>query len=210
MSFLLLSAVIASGCGEGVDVRKRTDGAFDIEAKGASMARVIQCFSGVADFKAVVDPGFTMGDVITLSLSARSAAEAVRGLLDGQGLNYAFTTDARGSKVLMLMISGRAAKAPSPNPEPPPLIRSVPPSRPGLTRTPQPLPEPDLAPTPMASEPDPPRGQVQPAARPRGAAPNPAPAAEVPLYPEPRSLTPLTQSDARRPAPMRSGPGLRR
>lgn len=211
MSFLLLSALLASGCGDGIDVRKKADGAFDIDAKGAPIARVIECLSGVADFKVVVDPSFTMSDVVSMNASARNSAEAIRVILDGQGLNYAFTTDPQGSKVLMLMISGRAAKSAPPSSEPPPLIRAVPPSRPGLPRTTPPTPtaEPEPASEPTVFEPPPPRGQA-PASRPRGTSPTATPPAEAPLYPDPRPLTPLTQSDARRPSATRSGVGARR
>lgn len=175
MSVLVLGLLVASGCGPGIDVRVAADQSIDIEARNAPLSSVLECLSERAGFKTTIEPGSIARQNVTVSLSHRTPAQAVFGVLDGLRLNYAYTTDPGGSRVVMLMISGRSdttAAKPAATPVEPT-------GRPGSRRDPQ------------VAPPDPDAGSAGEPAGERGG--NPAP-----LYPEARPLTPMSLRDARR------------
>lgn len=203
MNIALAALLLAAGCGDGVEVQ-RAGGGFDVAARNAPVSRVIECLAEKAGFRIVIEPGVALDQSITVQLAAQTPAAAIRGILEGQRLNYAYTTDRTATRVLMLMISARAAGAPEPK-DPPPLIRSVPPATPGLRNLPPPPVAEDEVET---SAPPAIRGAPPTPTRGRGAGAPPAdpgseprPSTEIPLYPSPRPLSPMTLSDAGRVRP---------
>lgn len=202
MNSALAGLLLAAGCGDGVDIQRSGNGGFDVAARNAPVSRVIECLAEKADFRIVIDPGVALDRAVTLQLLDQTPDGAIRGILEGQRLNYAYATDRTATRVLMLMISARAAGAPEPK-DPPPLIRSVPPATPGLRNVPPPPPVDDAV---EDSEPEvirggPPAlrggGGVVPPADPA----SPRPPSGTPLYPSPRPLSPLSLSDAGRVRP---------
>lgn len=189
MSASLLGLLVASSCGAGVDVRVASDRTLDVEAKSASVSSVLECLSEKAGFKMVIEPGLAMRQSVTISLSRRTPTQAVIGVLDGQGLNYAYTSDPSGSRVLMLLISGRSDRTPAKGTTTTPA--GVPDGRPASRR------EPRIAPP----EPEP----KPPGEPPNDRLPGNAPPVLLPffppdqpqLYPEARPLSPLSLRDAR-------------
>ena len=184
MSSYVLSLLVASSssCGPGVDVRTAADQTLDVEARNAPLASVLECLAERAGFKTSIEAGAVARQTVTVSLSRRTAAQAVFGLLDGLRLNYAYTTDPTGSRVVMLMISGRSdAVAAKPTPAP-----AEPTGRPGARR------EPTAAPVEADSAPE------QAGERTQGGASSLSPPGQTPLYPEARPLSPLSLRDGRR------------
>lgn len=197
MTPLLLALVVAANCGNGVDVRVASDLTFQIEATNAPLVSVLECLSERAGFKMVIEPGAAAGQNVTISLSRRSPTQAVFGVLDGQRLNYAYSLDREGFKVLMLLISNRPDPVPAQGagsgsaPGGPPALRRDPPS---------PAAEPNSSSGPSnsrfreAAPPGfPPPNPTLPGAVPLGV----VPPGEAPLYPEAYPLSPLTLRDSR-------------
>ena len=186
MSSYVLSLLVASNssCGPGVDVRTAADQTLDVEARNAPLASVLECLAERAGFKTSIEASAVARQTVTVSLSRRTAAEAVFGLLDGLRLNYAYTTDPSGSRVVMLMISGRSDTA-AVKPTPP----AAPSGRPGARREPQIAPPDSESGSPDESTGDRPLGAPAPPLLPPG---------QTSLYPEARPLTPLSLRDARR------------
>lgn len=199
MSLALAGLLIAASCGDGVEVRPGPQGRFDVAARSASVSRVLECLAEQAGFRIVVDSALSLDVPITIEITGQPAVAAIRAVLDGQRLNYAYTTDPSGARVLMLLVSPRAAGASEPK-EPPPLIRSVPPATPGPRVSAPPPADPGLE----SSQTPEIRGAAPVAPRPPGEAPSidrggvERPQPEVPLYPSPRPLSPLTLTEARR------------
>jgi len=66
----------------------------------------------------VVYDGPSPRQLVTVSLLGRVPAQAVHDLLEGQGLNYAFVSDATGTGVQTLLMTGSAGPARSASPVP--------------------------------------------------------------------------------------------
>ena len=84
-----------------------TDGRVDLSANAAPIADVLDRLSKQTGMKVVYE-GPAPRQLVTLSLHGRSPAEAVLGLLEGQGLNYILIGDATGDRVQTLMMAGSA------------------------------------------------------------------------------------------------------
>jgi len=123
-----------------VDVQLR-GGRVDVRATAAPLSQVLDRLARATGMK-VVYQGAAPSVLVSLGLEGRTPAEAVFGVLEGLGLNYAFVLDATGSKVETLILAGAAgaktASASAPPPAAAPAPRYVP--RP---RTPPPAAGPD-------------------------------------------------------------------
>ncbi len=179
MSPYVLSLLVASVCVPGVDVRVAADLTLDIEARNAPLSSVLECLSERAGFKTTIEPGSVARQAVTVSLSRRTPVQAVFTVLDGLRLNYAYTTDPSGSRVVLLIVSSRSVTA-AVKPTPP----TAPAGRPGARRDPQGAPS-----EPESGSPDGSLGAPVPPYFTPG---------QVPVYPEARPLTPLSLRDAHR------------
>lgn len=194
MSPILLSAALSAGCGAGVEIRSVSDRTFDVQAKNASVATVLECLSERAGFKLSVDPGAAIRQLLTIRLDGRTAAQSVDRILEGLSVNYALAQDPDGGRLLMLMITGRSGAATSLSassttgtssrlPDATTAPRRLTPFRP---------PAEDVEPEPLDPEP---MGQNQG----EGALQHPfVPPMPSPLYPEPQPLSPLSLRGAKR------------
>jgi len=88
------------------------DGRVDLSATAAPIAEVLDRLSKQTGMKVVYE-GPAPRQLVTLSLHGRSPAEAVLGLLEGQGLNFILLGDASGDRVQTLMMAGAAPGASS-------------------------------------------------------------------------------------------------
>ena len=191
MSLSVLSLLVASSCGGGVDAQVGSDKRLDVEAKNVPVSRVLECLSERAGFKIVIEPGLATTRPVTISLSRRTPTQAVMGVLDGLLLNYAFTSDRTGFQVLMLLISGRAASAPIAGP----LSAGSSAGLPGSASYPRAAPAESEVELPAEPANEPPNVSVP------GSAPPvfvPFPPGQPPRYPEARPLSPRTLRDAQR------------
>lgn len=89
-----------------------TEGRVDLSATAAPIADVLERLSKQTGMKVVYE-GPVPRQLVTVSLHGRSPAEAVLGLLEGQGLNYILLGDASGERVQTLMMAGATATPPS-------------------------------------------------------------------------------------------------
>ena len=89
-----------------------TEGRVDLTATAAPIADVLDRLSKQTGMKVVYE-GPAPRQLVTVSLHGRSPAEAVLGLLEGQGLNYILIGDASGDRVQTLMMAGAAPVASS-------------------------------------------------------------------------------------------------
>ena len=188
MMLSLLSLLVVSSCGSGVDVRVGLDKTLELDARNAPLSSVLECLAERAGFKMVLEPSVSTRQPITLSLTRRTAAAAVVGVLEGRRLNYAYSSDRTGTRVLMLLISGRADRGPGQAG-----TGGGAPSRPDPRFEPQfVVPEPETEYVPGSI----PGGEPIDPAAPSGprffSPPGSVPSGQGPLYPEPRALTPLT------------------
>jgi hypothetical protein len=88
------------------------DGRLDIKAAAAPLSEVLGQLARQTGMKVVNEgPGTSM--TLTLSLEDRTPVEAVLGMLEGLGLNYALATDGTGKRVETLILSGVAAPGPA-------------------------------------------------------------------------------------------------
>src|SRR5258708_4322836 len=109
-SFLV--ALPASAADVSVSV---TEGRVDLSATAAPIADVLERLSKQTGMKVVYE-GPAPRQLVTVSLHGRSPAEAVLGLLEGQGLNYILIGDASGERVQTLMMAGASATPSAPSP----------------------------------------------------------------------------------------------
>jgi hypothetical protein len=117
------------------------------------MADVLDRLAKQTGMKVIYD-GAPPRQMISVALEGRTPAEAVLGILEGQGLNYLLVMDATGTRVQTLMMAGSApAGAPGPAGAPsfnPVLPRPQPPMP--VAQPPQIEPEPEQAPDPDIAE----------------------------------------------------------
>jgi hypothetical protein len=79
----------------------------DVRANAAPLADVLDDLAGKTGMEIVYE-GSPPRQPVTLTLEGRTPAEAVLGILDGQGLNYALIADVTGTRVQTLMLAGPA------------------------------------------------------------------------------------------------------
>ena len=125
-----------------VDVQLR-GGRVDVRAAAAPLSQVLDRLARATGMK-VVYQGAAPSVLVSLGLEGRTPAEAVFGVLEGLGLNYAFVLDAAGNKVETLILAGAAGAktASSSGPPAPPAVAPAPRYVP-RPRTPPPAAGPD-------------------------------------------------------------------
>jgi hypothetical protein len=89
-----------------IDVRLLEDSVV-VRAVRAPLDDVLTRFAQATGADIVYDPARPR-QLVTLTIEARTAAEAVEKLLEGQGLNYVVRLDPSGRKVEMLVVVGGA------------------------------------------------------------------------------------------------------
>jgi hypothetical protein len=110
-----------------VDVQMK-EGKVAVRCTAAPLSEVLDRLARATGMK-VVQQGVTPTNLVSLRLEDRTPAEAVFGVLEGLGLNYAFVLDAAGKRVETLILAGAAGVKPtvaSATPPPPPAQRYVP------------------------------------------------------------------------------------
>jgi hypothetical protein len=125
----LIAVLAAPSLRAEVDVQYK-DGQVSVRASAAPLSEVLDRLARATGMK-VVQQGATPSMLLSLSLENRTPAEAVFGVFEGLGLNYAFVLDATGSKIETLILAGasgaKAAPAStSPGPVPPSAPRYFP------------------------------------------------------------------------------------
>ncbi len=99
------------------------DGRLDIKAAAAPLSEILSQLASQTGMKILSD-GPIPSMILNVSLEDRMPIEAVFGVLDGLGLNYALATDSTGMRVETLVISGAAARRPDPPSRTTPLASS--------------------------------------------------------------------------------------
>jgi hypothetical protein len=95
-----------------VEVHYR-NGRVDLRATAAPLSEVLDRLGRATAMK-VVNEGQTPAVQLTLTLEGRTPTEAVLGVLEGLGLNYALSLDASGSRIETLILAGAAGNKPAP------------------------------------------------------------------------------------------------
>jgi hypothetical protein len=138
-------AALAVPCVCTADVQiKMHDGRMAIEAANASLAEVLDRVSKNTGMKVIYD-GAPPTQTIKVSLTERSPADAVLGVLEGRGISFAVIMNPAGTQIQTLLVSTVKTRIPP---------RTFVPEE-----GPPPMPMPDGAEPPMAgmsSEPPPP------------------------------------------------------
>ena len=125
--FVLMLALSAAPVSAEVDVQYK-GGLVDVRATTAPLAEVLDRLARATGMK-VVQQGVTPSMLLSLSIQGRTPAEAVFGVLEGLGLNYAFVLDASGNRIETLILAGSAGGrlvAATTAPPPTPAQRYVP------------------------------------------------------------------------------------
>jgi hypothetical protein len=168
----LLLLFVAQAAAAGVEIRTHGD-RLDLVANAAPLGEVLARLSQQSGMKVEYD-GAPPPATLTISLLDRTPLEAVLGVFEGLGVNYALRTDRTGTRVDLLLVSGTAGRSPStaarfaprPQPEPPeadqpedreepPLETPHPPVSPPLATAPRPVPGPGRPDSPFRAEPAP-------------------------------------------------------
>jgi hypothetical protein len=119
--WMLALALLAAAAPEthgGVDVHAVAGGRVDVRATAAPLSEVLDRLSAQTGMKV---EGPRERQLVTATLVGRTPAEAVLGILDGLGVNYALILDPTGKQVQTLLISGAApvsSGGPSASPAP--------------------------------------------------------------------------------------------
>ena len=182
----LLTLLVASTCGAGVEVRVAPGETLEVDAKAASVASVLECLSQKVGFKLVVESGSTLRQTVTLNLRDQTPTQAVRGVLDSLPVNDALSSDPAGSKILMLVITARSGNQMATWMSGNNAQGGSPPQRPGATPAPmnRAPPEPEIVVEPDTPPDEPPPSFVSPY--------------RPPPYAEALPLSPLSLREARR------------
>jgi hypothetical protein len=182
---LLLAAGTASA---GVEVRAQGE-LVDVRSTATPVSEVLDRLGRELGMKVVYESA-PPRQALTLSLEGRTPAEAVVGILEGLGLNYALVMDATGTRVKTLMITGAASASAGPPPAPSRPAPAFVARPPVLQRE---LPEPDAG-----GEVDPDAAAEEEAAAEEGGEPDPdaeglgtEPAEEKPASPPQPQVLPL-------------------
>lgn len=88
----------------GVEVRS-TGGGVDVSAVSAPLSEVLDGIARVTKMKVIYDGG-TPRVPVTVTLRGQTPAQAVMGVLEGLGLNFALVLDRTGTRVDTLMMVG--------------------------------------------------------------------------------------------------------
>ena len=99
---LILTALPSAAANVEVHV---SAGRVDLKLPGAPLSEVLERLSKALNFKLVREEGVPDPFLPALEFKGRTPVEAVLGVLDGQGLNYAITMDASGLAVESLFLT---------------------------------------------------------------------------------------------------------
>jgi hypothetical protein len=124
-----------------INVRS-TAGRVDVHAKAAPLTDVLDRLSRQIGMKVVYE-GLPPRQLVTATLEGRTPAEAVLGILEGMGLNYALVLDPSGTSVQTLLMAGAAGPG-----TPPPPARASMPQPPQIQPREMPVPDPEPEPEP--------------------------------------------------------------
>jgi hypothetical protein len=116
-AFLAVGLVLAIPASADVKVRGSGPGQFDVHAAAAPLSEVLEKLAAETGMKVVYD-GPAPRSLVNLDLSGRTPAQAVLGVLEGLGLNYALRLDATGDRVETLILFP-ASPGSGPLPTPP-------------------------------------------------------------------------------------------
>jgi hypothetical protein len=175
--FLLATAVPAPA-----DVKvKMSAGQMSVQAQNAPIGEILQRIADKTGMKVIWD-GPRPQEPVKVTLADRSPLDAVLGVLEGRGINFAVVLDPTGSSVETLFLSTVPVKLRRPPPPPEPQV--VPGDAETGMEAPPPIP-PALDPATAGQE------------RPAPPAPTAAPAAATPVpitlpTPPPPSVSPFT------------------
>jgi hypothetical protein len=110
--FPLLGLALAAATSGGVEVRKSGD-SIDVRATATPVSEVLDRLGRQIGMKVVYETA-PPRQSITLSFEGRTPADAVFGILEGLGLNYALVMDPSGTRVQTLLIIGTASPSAGP------------------------------------------------------------------------------------------------
>ncbi len=143
-AFTLLVALAAVPAVAEVEVRA-ANGRVDVHATNSPVADILERLSRQTGMKVVYE-GAPPRQLVTATLEGRTPAEAVLGVLEGLGLNYAMVMDPTGTNVQTLLMTGAAGPGmPLPGPGSamgrPPGIEPRPRVQPPVEAEPEPEPD---------------------------------------------------------------------
>ena len=99
-----LAFILSAPLHAGVEITS-SDNRWDVTAAGAPVSEVLDGLARKTRMKVIYEGG-TPRTLVTVELRGRTPAEAVLGVLEGLGLNYALVLDVSGTEVETLMIVG--------------------------------------------------------------------------------------------------------
>lgn len=109
-----LALVLLSGPDLRADVKVSLKGGrMDILANKASVKEILDRVATVTGMKVIYD-GPVPSKVITKSVPDRTPADAVLGILEGEGINFAVILSQDGTKVETLLVTGPSKARPAP------------------------------------------------------------------------------------------------
>jgi hypothetical protein len=109
LAAVLVGAIASAAHGE-VQIKVH-DGRMAIEAKDASVAEILDRLAKQTGMKVIYD-GQPPSQRVKVSLTERSPAEAVLGVLEGRGINFAVILNPAGTYVQTLLVSTVANRVP--------------------------------------------------------------------------------------------------
>ena len=105
-------ALLAGPAASEVEVHYR-NGRVDLRAASAPLSEVLDRLGRATAMK-IVQEGQTPSVQLNLTLEGRTPAEAVFGVLEGLGLNYAFSFDRTGDRIETLILAGLSGSKTAP------------------------------------------------------------------------------------------------
>src|SRR5262245_10901851 len=111
---VLILAAVPGPARAGVDVKLKA-GRVDVKATAAPVAEILERLARQTGMKVVYD-GLPPRQVVTATLQDRTVPEAILGILEGLGLNYALVMDSAGTKVETLLMAGAGGPGAAPPP----------------------------------------------------------------------------------------------
>jgi len=114
--YRVLVAALLAGPSAAAEINVRVaEGRVDLSTNAAPVADVLDRLSKQTGMKVVYE-GSPPRQLVSVSLSGRTPAEAVVSLLEGLGLNYMLLGDPSGARVQTLMMGGAVPATPSARP----------------------------------------------------------------------------------------------
>jgi hypothetical protein len=131
LSLLLIACLATSPSARAGEIQIRANGdRIDVAATSAPVADILARIAQQTGMKIVYD-GPQPRQILSVSLIARTPAEAVLGVLEGLGLNYALRMDRTGTSIDTLLMYGATTTAARPAATPvPPQTQPAPFTRP--------------------------------------------------------------------------------